>query len=69
MKFCRSTLDTNFLPHTHTDAQMNRQTFSRNSQIVFSTLKAHKSIKNRKLKNFMKPILFFIYIEENKKEI
>ena len=43
----RATFDTQFLPHTQTDTD--RQTISRNSQILLRHSKTYKSIKNRKL--------------------
>ena len=49
----------------HTD----RQTFSRNSEIVIRTFQTCKSIKNRKSKILTKPILSSINVEESKKKV
>ena len=53
---------------TQTGRRTDRQTFSRNSQIVIKHPKICESIKNKKSKIFAKPILSSIYIEGSKNE-
>ena len=69
----RATLATKFLSHTHTDTQSYRHTDTqtdRHFPKIVKSCSGHpktcKSIKNRKSKICMKPILPSSYIEESK---
>ena len=67
MKFCALVLAlhlTQTFCHTHRDTKTDRH-FPEKIKSYLGHPKSCKSIKNRKLKIFAKPILFSIYAEES----
>ena len=66
----RVTLAAKFLSHTHSQTdigQINRQTFFRNTEIVFKTSQRHVNPSKTGNRKFLRSqCFFFIYIQESK---